>query len=72
MPTNNIIYGPPGTGKTHALLTLAEEEMARGFIRTASRLSLSRRKRLTRRGTGQWKNSIWKNSIFLTSERCIL
>ena len=30
MPTNNIIYGPPGTGKTHALLTLAEEEMARG------------------------------------------
>ena len=30
MPTNNIIYGPPGTGKTHTLLTLAEEEMARG------------------------------------------
>ena len=30
MPKVNIILGPPGTGKTHNLLSLVEQELAKG------------------------------------------
>ena len=72
MPTNNIIYGPPGTGKTHTLLTLAEEELARGVHPDRIAFVTFTKKAANEARERQWKTLIWKNSIFPISGRFIL